>query len=334
MGALPGVPHFYVIESVACMNQVDQGLAFLFPGQGSQSVGMLADLAENFPVVLTVFGEASEVLGYDLWALVKNGPEHQLNSTLFTQPAMLAAGVAAWRVWCESTEVRPAWMAGHSLGEYSALVCAGNLRFQDGIRLVAERARLMQEAVPADVGAMAAVLGLADDQVALICEQATSPEQIVKAANFNAPGQVVIAGHREAVTRATERAKEAGAKRAVILPVSVPSHCPLMQSAADQFRHWLDDVEFDASIVPVIHNVDAALHGSANSIRKVLEQQLCGSVRWAESVRYMAGQGVDRFIECGPGRVLAGLNKRIVSEAQTESIFDVSSLEKAKGLIS
>lgn len=316
------------------MSRVDQGLAFLFPGQGSQSVGMLADLAENFPDVLAVFGEASDVLGYDLWALVKNGPEDQLNATRFTQPAMLASGVAAWRVWSQSTDVRPAWMAGHSLGEYTALVCAGALRFDDGIRLVAERARLMQEAVPADVGAMAAVLGLADDQVVAVCEQATAPDQVVKAANFNAPGQVVIAGHREAVTRATDLAKEAGAKRAVILPVSVPSHCPLMQPAADQFSHLLNDVDFSAPTVPVIHNVDAVVHQGAVAIRKALEQQLFGSVLWAESVRYMAAQGVDRFIECGPGRVLAGLNKRIVPEAQTESIYDVSSLEKATGLIS
>lgn len=334
MVALPGVQHFYAIETDSCMSRVDQGLAFLFPGQGSQSVGMLAELAESSPNVLAVFGEASDVLGYDLWALVKDGPEDQLNSTRFTQPAMLASGVAVWKVWCESNDARPAWMAGHSLGEYTALVCAGSLRFQDGIRLVAERARLMQEAVPADVGAMAAVLGLADDQVLVVCEQATLPDQVVKAANFNAPGQVVIAGHREAVTRATELAKEAGAKRAVILPVSVPSHCPLMQPAANQFEHLLNDIEFASSTVPVIHNVDAAVHETAVSIRKALEQQLCGSVRWAESVRYMAGRGVHRFIECGPGRVLAGLNKRIVPEAQTESVFDVSSLEKAKGLIS
>ena len=334
MVVLPGVQHFCVIESGSSMNRVDQGLAFIFPGQGSQSVGMMADLAENFPSVLAVFGEASEVLGYDLWAVVKNGPEEQLNATQFTQPAMLASGVAAWTVWCESTDVRPAWMAGHSLGEYSALVCAGALRFKDGIRLVAERARLMQEAVPADVGAMAALLGLADDQVVAVCERASQSAQVVKAANFNAPGQVVIAGHREAVTRATELAKEAGAKRAVILPVSVPSHCPLMQSAADEFVHLLNDVEFAASTLPVIHNVDATVHESPATVRKALEQQLCGSVLWAESVRYMAAQGVNRFVECGPGRVLAGLNKRIVPEAQTESIFDVSSLEKAKGLIS
>ncbi len=334
MAALPGAPHFYAIESDVFMSRVEQRLAFLFPGQGSQSVGMLAELAEVYPVVSAVFDEASALLGYDLWALVKEGPEDQLNSTRFTQPAMLASGVAAWKVWCESTEERPAWMAGHSLGEYTALVCAGALRFDEGIRLVAERARLMQEAVPADAGAMAAVLGLADEQVVLVCEQATTVDKVVKAANFNAPGQVVIAGHREAVTRATELAKEAGAKRAIILPVSVPSHCPLMQPAAAQFRRLLDAVDFAVPAVPVIHNVDVATHDEATAIREALEQQLYGSVRWAESVRRMADQGVDRFVECGPGRVLAGLNKRIVPEAQTESVFDISSLDRAKGLIS
>lgn len=314
------------------MSRVDQGLAFLFPGQGSQSVGMLAELADHHPAVVEVFGEASEVLGYDAWALVINGPEDRLNATHYTQPAMLAAGVAVWKVWCSVSDVRPAWLAGHSLGEFTALVCAGALGFQDGIHLVAERARLMQSAVPAEEGAMAAVLGLDDEQVVAVCRQATIDGSAVSAANFNAPGQVVIAGHREAVTRATKLAKTAGAKRAIILPVSVPSHCPLMQPAGEQFKVFLDAVSFAKPSIPVIHNVDVAPHAEPSAIRQALEQQLCGSVRWVESVRHITEQGVQRFVECGPGRVLAGLNKRIVPGARTESIFDTSSLAKAKGL--
>ncbi len=313
--------------------RVDQTLAFIFPGQGSQSVGMLVELAGQEPVVEATFVEASDVLGYDLWDLVKHGPEERLNATEFTQPAMLAAGVAAWRVWCEHTAIRPAWMAGHSLGEYTALVCAQSLDFHDGLRLVTQRAQLMQQAVPADVGAMAAVLGLEDDQVVAVCEQASEGGLIVKAANFNAPGQVVIAGHRDAVTRATELAKAAGAKRAVILPVSVPSHCPLMQPAAERFQSLLQQVNFAVPVTPVLHNVDVNRHAEAEAIRHALVSQLSGSVRWAESVRAMADAGVHRFIECGPGRVLAGLNKRIVPDAQTETIFDTASLLKAKGLV-
>ncbi|GAB6048306.1 ACP S-malonyltransferase [Methyloparacoccus murrellii] len=315
------------------MRGVDSGLAFIFPGQGSQSVGMLAELAQSHGSVAETFAEASETLGYELWDLVCNGPEERLNATRQTQPAMLAAGVAAWRVWCRETDVRPAWLAGHSLGEYTALVCAGVLEFRDGIRLVAERARLMQEAVPEHVGAMAAVLGLDDAQVLTVCEQASHDGERVTAANFNAPGQVVIAGHREAVARATELAKAAGAKRAVILPVSVPSHCPLMQPAADAFRGILAAIPLRLPALPVIHNVDVAAHAEPEAMREALTQQLCGSVRWVETIRHMAAQGVDRFVECGPGRVLAGLNKRIVGDARTEALFDTSSLLKAKGLL-
>ncbi|MFM8443730.1 MAG: ACP S-malonyltransferase [Methylococcus sp.] len=314
------------------MSRVNSRLAFLFPGQGSQTVGMLRELAEQNPIVLSVYAEASEVLGHDLWELVSQGPEERLNATQFTQPAMLAAGVAAWRVWCGQTDVRPGWLAGHSLGEYTALVCAESLDFRDAIRLVAERARLMQEAVPADVGAMAAILGLEDAQVVSVCEQAGSGNQVVTAANFNAPGQVVIAGHREAVERATAVAKEAGAKRAILLPVSVPSHCPLMKDAADQFRQSLEALPLQTPVIPVIHNVDVAAHADAAAIRLALYAQLHGSVRWAETIDYLTRQGVDSFVECGPGRVLAGLNKRNAPGARTECLFDPVSLDKAKGL--
>lgn len=312
---------------------VDNALAFLFPGQGSQSVGMMAGLAAGHPVVEATFREASGVLGYDLWDLVQNGPDTRLHSTQYTQPAMLAAGVAAWRVWCEASEVRPVWMAGHSLGEFSALVCAGALEFADALRLVSERARLMQEAVPPEAGAMAAILGLDDPQVVHACKQASSETEIVSAANFNAPGQVVIAGDRMAVTRALDLLKQAGAKRAVLLPVSVPSHCSLMKPAADQFGHILAEVPINTPATPVVHNVDVGVHPAPEVIRAVLEQQLCGSVRWSDSVLFISQQGVNRFVECGPGKVLLGLNKRIVPGCKSEGLFDSASLAKALELV-
>lgn len=312
------------------MSLVDNGLAFIFPGQGSQSVGMLSELAEIHPEVESTFRVASEVLGYDLWDLVRQGPAERLDSTLFTQPAMLAAGVAAWRIWCRQTEVRPGWMAGHSLGEYTALVCAGALGFEEGVRLVSERARLMQEAVPADVGAMAAILGLSDEQVVALCRRASSATEVVAAANFNSPGQVVIAGHRSAVTSAIDMAKAEGAKRAAVLPVSVPSHCPLMRPAADRFWPVLEAAAIDVPSIGVIHNVDVEIHSAPDVIRVALKEQLYGPVRWADSILFMSQQGVSRFVECGPGRVLAGLNKRIVGGgARTEGIFDANSLAKA-----
>lgn len=315
------------------MSRVDNGLAFVFPGQGSQSVGMLAGLAETYPEVEATFRVASDVLGCDLWDLVRNGPEERLNSTQFTQPAMLAAGVAAWRVWCANSEVRPGWMAGHSLGEYTALVCADALGFEDGLKLVSERARLMQEAVPPDVGAMAAVLGLNDERVVAVCADASTDSEVVTAANFNAPGQVVIAGDKAAVERAVVRAKAEGAKRAVLLPVSVPSHCPLMRDAADKFKAAIESVPMESPAIGVVHNVDVAMHPAPEVIRAVLLKQLYGSVRWADSILFMSQQGVDRFVECGPGRVLAGLNKRIVAGVKTEAIFDPGSLAKTLELV-
>ena len=315
------------------MSRVDQGLAFVFPGQGSQAVGMLAELASLNSIVKATFVEASEVLGYDLWQLVSEGPAETLNATRQTQPAMLAAGVAAWRFWEDSSDVRPGFMAGHSLGEYTALVCSGSLEFKAGIRLVAERARLMQEAVPEGVGAMAAIIGLDDEKLIAACKEATTAEALVIPANFNAPGQVVIAGHAAAVTKAGELAKASGAKRVVTLPVSVPSHCPLMKQAATEFRKLLDKTEFSAPAFHVLHNVDVEPHSGDDAIRTALESQLYGSVRWTETIQKMADQGVDRFIECGPGSVLAGLNKRIVPDARTQGFSDSQTLDKAKELM-
>lgn len=300
-------------------------LAFVFPGQGSQSVGMLAQLAETYPVVKDTFAEASAVLGFDLWDLVANGPDTDLNKTQNTQPAMLAAGVAVWRVWCEQSQVRPAFMAGHSLGEYTALVCSGAMAFADAIRLVAERGRLMQEAVPAGVGAMAAIIGLDDQQVVEGCAEAANG-QVVAAANYNAPGQVVIAGETAAVERAMETLKAKGAKRALPLPVSVPSHCLLMQTAAEQLDQVLQTLDVKQPEVTLIHNADVQSHPQADELRLALKQQLFMPVRWVECVAAMHAQGVTQFVECGPGKVLLGLNKRIAAEASHASVFDNDSL--------
>jgi [acyl-carrier-protein] S-malonyltransferase len=315
------------------MGYIDNGLAIVFPGQGSQSVGMMQDLAANHAEVEQTFAEASSVLGYDLWRLSAEGPAEKLNLTEHTQPAMLAAGVAAFRVWRKVSGVEPGWMAGHSLGEYSALVCAGAIRFEDAVGLVAERARLMQSAVAPGVGAMAAILGLEDVQVVAICAAASTAEEIVTPANFNSPGQIVIAGHAAGVARAVEVAKADGAKKAVLLPVSVPSHCPLMAAAALSFREALAKVTFHEFSTPVLHNVDVASHTADEVVRAVLEQQLHSPVRWSDTIRFLSDQGVSRFIECGPGKVLAALNKRIVKEARTEAVFSPESLNKALELV-
>ena len=311
------------------MSKTDNGLALIFPGQGSQSLGMLRELASQHPEVEQTFRIASDVLGYDLWGLVAEGPVEQLNLTEHTQPAMLAAGVAAFRVWGQVAKTGPGWMAGHSLGEYSALVCAGAIDFADAVGLVAERARLMQGAVDAGTGAMAAILGLDDAKVVAVCADISTEDGVVTPANFNSPGQIVIAGHAEAVSLAINALKEEGAKRAVLLPVSVPSHCPLMAEAALKFRETLANITFRESNIPVIHNVDVAGHLSADAVRSALERQLSSPVRWSDTIRFLHGQGVRRFIECGPGKVLAGLNKRIVADALTEAVFDPDSLNKA-----
>jgi len=305
-------------------------LAFVFPGQGSQSQGMLKDLADSYAVVAETFTEASDKLGYDLWEIVQQGPADKLNSTDVTQPAMLAAGVATWRVWEQKGGSRPVIMAGHSLGEYSALVCAGSLEFKDAIGLVAERGRLMQEAVPAGEGAMAAILGLDDDAVRQACVDAAEND-VLAPVNFNSPGQVVAAGNKAAIERLVILAKERGAKRALVLPVSVPSHCSLMKPAADKLAEVLSNIDIQSPQIPVINNVDVAAPADPAAIRDALVRQLYNPVRWVETVQMMAGEGVDRLIECGPGKVLAGLNKRIDKSMAAEAVFDPASLDAALG---
>ncbi|MDS7720868.1 ACP S-malonyltransferase [Pantoea ananatis] len=302
--------------------------AFVFPGQGSQTVGMLADLAAAYPAVEETFREASDVLGYDLWQLVSQGPAEELNKTWQTQPALLAASVAIYRVWQQQGGQQPALMAGHSLGEYSALVCAGVLNFADAIKLVELRGKLMQEAVPEGTGAMQAIIGLDDAAIAKACEESAQGE-VVSPVNFNSPGQVVIAGNKEAVERAGAACKAAGAKRALPLPVSVPSHCALMKPAADKLALTLETITFNAPDVPVINNVDVKAETDAHAIRHALIRQLYSPVRWTESVEAMAAQGVTQLIEMGPGKVLTGLTKRIVDGLSAAAVNDTASLTAA-----
>jgi [acyl-carrier-protein] S-malonyltransferase len=298
-----------------------KNLAFVFPGQGSQSVGMLTDLAASYPSIKDTFDKASFVLGKDLWKLITEDFNAELNQTENTQPVMLAAGFAIWELWCKHSKIRPFWMAGHSLGEYSALVCSGAMFFEDAVKLVAARARFMQEAVPSGVGAMAAILGLDDQQVIQLCMQVADNE-IVSAVNFNAPGQVVIAGHTKAVERAVIAAKDAGAKRAITLPVSVPSHCALMQSAAEHLELCLQKVPLETPKIQLVHNVDVESHDAPEIIRNALKEQLYQPVRWVESVSKMADSGVSCFVECGPGKVLTGLDKRIAKDVEHLAIYD------------
>lgn len=307
----------------------NQKLAFVFPGQGSQSVGMLNALADAYPLAKDTFSEASAALGFDLWSIVAHGPEEKLNQTEITQPAMLAAGVAVWRVWQTEGGPLPAIMAGHSLGEYTALTCAGALAFPDAVRLVAERGRFMQEAVPAGQGGMAAIVGLDDDAVRQLCVQNAQGE-VLSPVNFNSPGQVVIAGTAAAVARAVENAKGAGAKLAKLLPVSVPSHSALMHPAAERMRERLKQVKIDPPRIPVLHNVHVQSEADPDAIRNALVRQVESPVRWVETIQKMAADGVSMLVECGPGRVLAGLNKRIAKNTQTLTVYDPETLRQAR----
>jgi [acyl-carrier-protein] S-malonyltransferase len=303
-------------------------LAIVFPGQGSQSVGMLSELHQQYDVVKNTFAEASAALGYDLWALVTNGPEADLNETHRTQPALLTASVAVWRLWQQQGGAQPAYFAGHSLGEYSALVCAGGLSLADAVKLVEKRGNYMQLAVPAGVGAMSAIIGLDDAAIATACEQAAQGE-VVSPVNYNSPGQVVIAGHKAAVERAGELCKAAGAKRALPLPVSVPSHCALMRPAAEKLATDLTALNFNDAVIPVVNNVDVTIAANANAVKDALVRQLHSPVRWTETIEWLAAQGVTDVLELGAGKVLSGLIKRIDKNLAVASVGDIASLQAA-----
>ncbi len=301
--------------------------AFVFPGQGSQSRGMMNGYAE-FPVVRETFAEASDVLKQDLWQLVAEGTDADLNATVNTQPIMLTAGVAVYRAWQKNNGPAPALVAGHSLGEYTALVAAGALKFADALPLVRYRAECMQQAVPEGVGGIAAILGLDDDVVRAVCAEGAQGE-VLEAVNFNSPGQVVIAGNRAAVERGMEIAKAKGAKRALMLPMSVPSHCSLLRGAAEKLRAYLDGVAVQAPAMPVLHNADVKSYADAASIKDALVRQLYSPVRWVETVQDFGKQGVTHNIECAPGKVLAGLNKRIDTNQQALAMNDGEALKAA-----
>ena len=309
---------------------MSQTLAFVFPGQGSQQVGMLSELAETHPVIKNTFAEASEVLGYDLWDLVQNGPEEDLNQTDKTQPALLTSGVALWRLWQEQNGAKPAVVAGHSLGEYTALVCAGAISFADGVNLVKLRGEFMQQAVPAGSGAMAAILGLADEAIEKACQDAEQGE-VVSPVNYNCPGQIVIAGEKAAVDRAIENCKEAGAKRAIPLPVSVPSHCALMKPAAEKMAEELAKIEISMPEIDVVQNVTASIPASVEELKENLLAQLYSPVLWTKTIQGLVEQGLESTVECGPGKVLSGLNKKVHKPLSVAAINDAAGLEKALG---
>ncbi|MDQ8038848.1 MAG: ACP S-malonyltransferase [Rickettsiella sp.] len=302
-------------------------IVFVFPGQGSQALGMLSAFVPEYPLIQETFAEASAVLNKDLWKLCQKGPAETLNQTENTQPALLAASVALWKVYRQKNGVLPLFMAGHSLGEYSALVCAGSLEFTTAIRLVAERGRLMQNAVPFGTGAMAAIVGLEDTTLQELCDSLRNG-QVLSPANYNSIGQTVVAGTSEAVDRLVEQAKKAGAKLAKRIPVSVPSHCALMLSAAERLANYLNEITFLSPQFKIINNVDVKIEETSQAIKSALVRQLFNPVRWVETIQWLEKQAIDTLVECGPGKVLAGLNKRITS-IPTLSIQDPETLQRA-----
>ena len=310
-------------------------IAFVFPGQGSQAVGMMAGF-DAHPAIRSTFDEASEVLGQDLWALVTEGSEAEINQTVNTQPVMLTAGVAVWRAWNDAGGAKPECVAGHSLGEYTALVAAGAIPFRDAVPLVRFRAAAMQDAVPAGVGAMAAILGLDAAAVAAVCAETVAEMgsgRVVEPVNFNGPEQIVIAGHKDAVERAIEAASAKGAKRGVLLPVSAPFHSSLMRAAAEKLASRLASVPIAAPVIPVLHNVDVEERTTADAIRSALARQASSPVRWVETIQAFSARGVTHVVECGPGRVLSGLNKRIARDLKSFALTDGADLESAKSAL-
>lgn len=307
-------------------------LAFVFPGQGSQKVGMLAELAAEFPVVQETFAEASQVLGYDLWELAQKGPQEQINLTERTQPLLLSASVAVWRVWQQKGGAEPKLMAGHSLGEWSALVCAGVVDFSAALKLVQQRGKFMQEAVPAGLGAMAAIIGLGDEQIQAACNTSAQGE-VVAPVNFNSPGQVVIAGSAAAVDRAMAACKSAGAKRALPLSVSAPFHTEMMRPAAERLAPQVEATEFRSPRIPVVHNVSARLETDPAKIKNLMIEQIYLPVRWVECVQSLCALGVEQTLECGPGKVLSGLNKRIDKSLATLAVESPEELQSALGAV-
>jgi [acyl-carrier-protein] S-malonyltransferase len=306
--------------------------AFIFPGQGSQSLGMVSDYAAQFPVVNETFEQASQALGYDVAALINNGPQEKLNQTQYTQPALLAASVAMWKVWQSSTALEPTFMAGHSLGEYSALVCAGVLGFSDAIKIVAKRGQFMQEAVPQGVGAMAAIIGLTDAQVQEVCEK-VGPSEDVCPANYNSIGQVVIAGKKASVEEAVTQATALGAKLAKLIPVSVPSHCMLMQPAAAKLKEILLDTVFQKPKYSVVNNVDVNIESDADMICDALVKQLYSPVQWVKTIQFIQAQQVITFAECGPGKILTAMTKRIDKQLSLSMMLNPEQMQKfADGL--